>query len=52
MQNHQHPIYHEEVHKIFPTLELFGVGLIPSFPRACWLLTHSLNAESKRGSVG
>ena len=32
MQNHQHPIYHEEVHKIFPTLELFGVGLIPSFP--------------------
>jgi len=40
MQNHHSLVYREEEREMFPTLEHFGVGIIPWSPLARGLLTR------------
>jgi aryl-alcohol dehydrogenase-like predicted oxidoreductase len=51
MQNQHSLVYREEEREMFPTLNHFGVGIIPWAPLARGLLTRPSNGETttKRG---
>ena len=46
MQNHHSLVYREEEREMFPTLNHFGVGIIPWSPLARGLLTRPLKTDS------
>ena len=45
MQNHHSLVYREEEREMFPTLDHFGVGIIPWSPLARGLLTRPFKTE-------
>ncbi|KAH9004681.1 aryl-alcohol dehydrogenase [Lactarius hatsudake] len=45
MQNHHWLVYREEEREMFPTLNHFGVGIIPWSPLARGLLTHPFKTD-------
>ena len=47
MQNHHSLVYREEEREMFPTLNHFGVGIIPWSPLAEGLLTRPFEGEKK-----
>ncbi|KAH9042779.1 aryl-alcohol dehydrogenase [Lactarius pseudohatsudake] len=53
MQNHHSLVYREEEREMFPTLDHFGVGIIPWSPLARGLLTRPFGTDdvSKRGGT-
>ncbi|KAH9006299.1 aryl-alcohol dehydrogenase [Lactarius hatsudake] len=53
MQNHHSLVYREEEREMFPTLDHFGVGIIPWSPLARGLLTRPFKTDevSKRGGT-
>lgn len=51
MQNHHSLVYREEEREMFPTLNHFGVGIIPWSPLARGLLTRPLNEVTTRGNT-
>ncbi|KAF8607769.1 Aldo/keto reductase [Ceratobasidium sp. AG-I] len=53
MQNHHSLVYREEEREMFPTLEHFGVGVIPWSPLAKGFLTKPLDdaEKTKRGET-
>jgi aryl-alcohol dehydrogenase-like predicted oxidoreductase len=46
MQNHHSLLYREEEREMFPTLNHFGVGIIPWSPLARGLLTRPLQTDA------
>ena len=46
MQNHHSLVYREEEREMFPTLDHFGVGVIPWSPLARGLLTRPLKTDA------
>ena len=52
MQDHHSLVYREEEREMFPTLNHFGVGIIPYSPLARGLLARPFNSGevTKRGS--
>ncbi|KAF8607704.1 Aldo/keto reductase [Ceratobasidium sp. AG-I] len=48
MQNHHSLVYREEEREMFPTLQHFGVGIIPWSPLARGFLTKPLDAEKTK----
>ncbi|KAH9072149.1 aryl-alcohol dehydrogenase [Lactarius deliciosus] len=52
-QNHHSLVYREEEHEMFPTLNHFGVGIIPWSPLARGLLTRPFKTDgvTKRGNT-
>ncbi|KAH9042774.1 aryl-alcohol dehydrogenase [Lactarius pseudohatsudake] len=53
MQNHHSLVYREEEREMFPTLDHFGVGIIPWSPLARGLLTRPFKTDevSRRGGT-
>ena len=53
MQNHHSLVYREEEREMFPTLDHFGVGIIPWSPLARGLLTRPFKPDevTKRGDT-
>jgi aryl-alcohol dehydrogenase-like predicted oxidoreductase len=53
MQNHHSLVYREEEREMFPTLDHFGVGIIPWSPLARGLLTRPFKPDevTKRGNT-
>jgi len=53
MQNHHSLVYREEEREMFPTLNHFGVGIIPWSPLARGLLTRPFNTDevTSRGNT-
>ncbi|KAI0250090.1 NADP-dependent oxidoreductase domain-containing protein [Lactifluus subvellereus] len=51
MQNHHSLVYREEEREMFPTLQHFGVGIIPWSPLARGLLTRPFSARTARGDT-
>jgi len=47
MQNHHSLVYREEEREMFPTLEHFGVGIIPWSPLARGLLTRPFKGDAR-----
>lgn len=45
MQNHHSLVDHEEERKMFPTLDHFGVGIIPWLPHVRGLLTRPFKTD-------
>ena len=45
MQNHHSLVYREEEREMFPTLNHFGVGVIPWSPLARGILTRPFKAD-------
>ena len=45
MQNHHSLVYREEEREMFPTLDHFGVGIIPWSPLARGLLTRPFKTD-------
>ncbi len=52
MQNHHSLVYREEEREMFPTLNHFGVGIIPWSPLGRGLLTRPFKTDevTKRGN--
>ncbi|KAI0057909.1 aryl-alcohol dehydrogenase [Artomyces pyxidatus] len=51
MQNHHSLVYREEEREMFPTLEHFGVGIIPWSPLARGLVARPMGTDTLRGST-
>jgi len=51
LQNHHSLVYREEEREMLPTLQHFGVGIIPWSPLARGLLTRPLNVKTARGDT-
>jgi aryl-alcohol dehydrogenase-like predicted oxidoreductase len=47
MQNHHSLVYREEEREMFPTLNHFGVGIIPWSPLARGLLTRPFKGDTR-----